>query len=499
MSKSEAENTPATENPKSGAKSSPPRVDRFSIFTGLSARLVVLTIAFVMLAEFLIWAPSVSRFRKNYLEENIAKAHLAMIAVGSLNSDAVSRDLEQELLFYTNTYGIVLNLSDQRMLMVGDTMPPKIDLDVDLSDDRFLGWVRDSFSTMAQRENRVLRVMGPSPKNPEIEVEIIIDEAPMRDAMIYYSWRILGLSIVISMFTAALVFFSLQWLMVRPIRHLTRNLGQFREKPEDPDRVIKPTDRTDELGRAQRELRIMQEEVRLALRQKTRLATLGAAVARVNHDLRNTLATAVLVSDRLSTIDDPEVQRVMPRLYNAMDRAVRLCSQTLDYVSASDLKLRLEPFHLQELLTEVGVALREGLSEQTMAWDNDVAFEVTVIGDRHQLFRAFHNLALNAQMAGAKHLMVSAQVSDDVACIDLMDDGPGLPEKTRDHLFEPFAGSSRKGGTGLGLVIAHDIVVAHEGQIELTKTDATGTTFRIHLSALQGDELLLAEDHDEPG
>ena len=488
---SETADTPEAENPETVSGTFRPRLDRASIFTGLSARLVVLTVVFVMLAEFLIWTPSISRFRKNYLEENIAKAHLAMIAVGALKTDTVSRDLEQELLFYTNTYGIVLNLTDQRVLMVGDTMPPQIDLDVDLSDDRFLGWVRDAFSTMAQRENRVLRVMGPSPKNPEIEVEIIIDEAPMRESMISYSWRILGLSIVISMFTAALVFLSLQWLMVLPIRYLTRNLGRFREKPEAPDRIIKPTARTDELGRAQRELRIMQEEVRMALRQKTRLATLGAAVARVNHDLRNTLATAVLASDRLSTIDDPEVQRVMPRLYAAVDRAVRLCSQTLDYVSSSDLKLRPEPFHLQELMVEIGVALREGLSTQAMEWKNDVAFNVTVIGDRHQLFRAFHNLALNAQMAGAKHLMVSAEVADDVVHIDLADDGPGLPEKTRENLFEPFAGSSRRGGTGLGLVIAHDIVIAHGGRIEMTGTGETGTTFRIELPALLIDEQLL--------
>lgn len=471
-----------------------PGTDRASIFTGLSARLVVLTIVFVMLAEFLIWAPSVSRFRKSYLEENISKAHLAMIAVGSLKSEAVSRDLEQELLFYTNTYGIVLNLTDQRMLMVGDTMPPKVDLDVDLSDDRFFAWVRDAFSALAQRENRVLRVMGPSPQNPDIEVEIIIDETPMRMAMIDFSWRILGLSIVISMFTAALVFFSLQWLMVRPVRHLTRNLGQFREMPEDASRMINPSDRTDELGRAQRELRVMQEEVRQALRQKSRLATLGAAVAKVNHDLRNTLATAVLASDRLATIDDPEVQRVMPRLYTAVDRAVRLCSQTLDYVSASDLNLRLEPFHLRELLTEVGATLREGMTGEGMNWRNSVDFEVTVVGDRNQLFRVFHNIALNAQTAGAANFTATAEINGDKAVIDLVDDGPGLPEKTREHLFEPFAGSSRKGGTGLGLVIAHDIVVAHGGRITLVRTGETGTTFRLELSALHMDEMPVEDD-----
>ncbi len=462
------------------------------LLTGLSARLVALTMAFVMLAEIMIWTPSIARFRKSYLDEHIAKAHLAMIAVGALKSGVVDENLERELLFSTGTHGIVLNLADQRMLMVGDTMPPSIDLDVDLSQGTFMGWIGDAFSTLAQHENRVLRVMGPPPKNPDISVEIVIDETPMREAMIDFSWRILGLSIVISLVTAALVFFSLQWLMVRPVRRITRNLSAFREQPEDETRVISPTGRTDELGQAQRELRIMQEEVRRALRQKGRLAALGAAVARVNHDLRNTLATAVLASDRLAVIDDPEVQRVMPRLYAATNRAVRLCTQTLDFVSASDLKLRPEPFHLRELMTEVDVSLREDMlitedasGRCAMQWQNDVPFEVTVVGDRNQLFRVFHNIALNARQAGAPVFEVRAYAQGDTAYIELMDNGPGLPEKTREHLFEPFTGTTRKDGTGLGLVIAHDIVVAHGGRIELASTGPEGTAFKLELPAME--------------
>jgi signal transduction histidine kinase len=466
---------------------------------GLSVRLMVLTIAFLMLAEFLIWTPSVSRFRKNYLEQHIAEAHLAMIAVEALKSGTVDMDLEKQLLFYTETYGIVLNLTDQRMLMVGDSMPPKVDVDVNMLTGTFLTWVLDAFETLRQPENRVLRVIGKSPKNPTVGVEIIMDEIPMRDAMIRFSWRILGLSVVISLFTAALVYLSLQWLMVRPIRRITRNLGHFRDRPEDAARVITQTARTDELGTAQRELRGMQEEVRHALGQKSRLATLGAAVARVNHDLRNTLATAVLASDRLATIEDPEVQHVMPRLFNSIHRAVRLCSQTLDYVSASDLNLRLEPFHLSELLSEVGGALREELSVMEtdgedpapqMNWQNQVPFEITVIGDRYQLFRVFHNLALNARMAGADNFTITAamQAGDKLTRIALTDDGPGLPDRTREQLFQPFAGSSRRGGTGLGLVIAHDIVLAHGGNIDLTSSGTDGTIFQIELPATLDEE-----------
>jgi signal transduction histidine kinase len=472
--------------------------------TGLSSKLVLLTVIFVMLAEFMIWAPSVARYRKDFLEEYIAKAHLAMVAVGALKPGAVEDNLEMQLLFYTNTHGIALNYKDHRMLIVGDTMPPKVDLEINLSHGSFMGWVGDAFETLAQNKNRVLRVIGYLPNNDDVRIEIVIDESRMRQEMIDFSGRILGLSIVISLFTAALVFFSLQWLMVRPIRRITRNLELFREQPEDENRVIMPTRRSDELGVAQRELRVMQEEVRYALQQKTRLATLGAAVARVNHDLRNTLATAVLASDRLSKIDEPEVQRVMPRLYTAIDRAVRLCSQTLDYVSFSDLKLHPDLFHLTELITEVEVALRDpgmfstsdnnnplaspNTSNAAMVCHNDISFEISIMADRHQLYRVFHNLGLNAQLAGAKNLTFKASINDHLIEIDLIDDGPGLPEQARDNLFESFVGSSRTGGTGLGLVIARDIINIHGGHLRLLKTDKGGTTFHISLPALNKAE-----------
>ena len=470
----------------------PPQPTLPGLFSGLSARLVLLTVVFVLLAELLIWTPSVARYRKSYLEETITRAHLAMVAVGALKPGIVDDNLEMELLLYTRTHGIALNYEDHRMLIVGDTMPPKIDLEIDLSQNTFMGWIGDALETLTQRENRVLRVIGFSPNNAKVRVEIVIDEAPMRQNMIDFSWRIMGLSIVISLFTATLVFLSLQWLMVRPIRRITRNLGLFRQQPEDQSRVIKPTDRRDELGVAQRELRIMQIEVHHALQQKTRLATLGEAVARVNHDLRNTLAIAVLASERLSQIDEPEVQRVIPRLLSAIDRAVRLCSQTLDFVSFSDLKLHPELFHLGELIAEVTAALRDtGLfdaqnNSDPMTWNNEIPFETSLIADRNQLYRVFHNLSLNAQLAGAKNITLKTSQLDGNLLIDLIDDGPGLPEQIREHLFESFTSSSRKGGTGLGLVIARDIIRIHKGKLELLKTSEVSTTFRITLPAPPG-------------
>ena len=111
--------------------------------------------------------------------------------------------------------------------------------------------IMESFDTLMQRHNRVLRVLGYSQQEGGAMLEVIIDENPLRHAMYDYSVRILGLSIAIALVTAGLVFVSLQWLMVRPIRNLTENMVMFRTDPENPDRMITPSARDDEIGMAE--------------------------------------------------------------------------------------------------------------------------------------------------------------------------------------------------------------------------------------------------------
>ena len=463
---------------------------RPSAVRGLSARLLVLTVLFLLLAEFLIWTPSISRFRKVYLEQRISDAHLASLALEATPDNMVSKELELELLAHAGAYGIVLRKPGRKILMLSTKMPPSVDLTIDLGRGSFLIWIGDAFRALTQNENRILRLIGMAPTDPSVGIEVILDEAPMRLAMYAYSGRILQLSIVISLITAGLLYVSLQWLLVGPMRRLTRSMTEFHDNPEDETRTIRPSGRDDEIGVAERELAAMQKDVRAALRQKTRLATLGAAVAKINHDLRNSLATAMLVSDRLADIDDPEVKKVTPRLFAAMDRAVDLCSQTLNYVSDGVPPMEPTLFHVHELVAEVGSALssREAPDDEGSAveWRNEVAFELDVEADRGQLFRVLNNLGRNARQAGAGSVRVSARLEGGRILIEVADDGPGLSDKARDGLFEPFAGSARDGGTGLGLVIARDIMRAHGGDIELVQTDPGGTTFRMLLPARPG-------------
>lgn len=456
--------------------------------TSLSARLLMLTIVFVMLAEFLIWAPSISRFRKSYLEEHLLRAHLATLALEALPDKMPDRHLEDVLLQQTNAYGIVLKGPRRRTLILAHGMPPEVDVTVDLREKGFLRWIGEAFMAMNQDKNRVIRVIGMSPKRPEVTVELIMDEEPMRHAMYAYSTRILSLSIVISLFTAGLVYLTLRWLMVRPIQRITNSIAEFRRAPEDASRQLKVSERTDELGLTERELAIMQDELRQALSQRRRLAALGAAVTKINHDLRNSLATAVLAFDKLATVNDPEVKRVLPRLYDSVDRAVQLCSQTLDYAVDTSPTLKPTRFHLQELIAEAAAGLRhaEPQPDGTIRVDNRVPFEIDLEADRQQLYRVFSNLVRNSRDAGAARVEVSARYENGAVVVDIADDGPGLSEKARANLFQPFTGSTRKGGTGLGLVIAQDVVKAHGGDIECVEDARTGALFRIRLPAHGG-------------
>jgi signal transduction histidine kinase len=368
------------------------------------------------------------------------------------------------------------------MLMVEKPGPGVVSFD--LRKGTFFSLIGDAFMTLIMDGKRVIRVMGASPKDPEILVEVVLREGPMRAAMVQYSVRIMALSLVISLFTAALVFLSIHRLLVRPMRRITASMVTFRENPEDASRDLTPSRRGDEVGLAERELQSMQEGLRAALLQKTRLAALGVAVTKINHDLRNILSTAFLMSDRLTSSEDPDVRRLAPRLIGAIDRAVGLCAQTLNFTREGPLHLQLSHFVLRDLVTEVIEALAEsaeGVSgtdvRQKIALD--IPSDLQIEGDREQLYRVLHNLLHNSLLAGASLIEARLENHGDRILVDISDDGPGLPPRARDHLFTPFAGSARKGGTGLGLAIARDIMGAHGGDIELIGSSAQGTRFRL--------------------
>lgn len=460
--------------------------------TSLSARLLVLTIIFVMLAEVFIYVPSIARFRLAYLEERIAASHIATLALEAAPDHMISEELQTRLLAQAEVLAVVLKRAESRRLVLGSAMPPEVDGVYDLSigptpDSRPFTLIADAFDTLDAEPGRTIRVIGPTEYEEGTLVDVVMDETAMRAEMYAFSGRILLLSIVISVVAAGLVFLSLHWLMVRPMRRITQSMVRFRDTPEDARVAMSPSLRSDEIGTAERELADMQADLRAALREKTRLAALGAAVSKINHDLRNILATAQLMSDRLVASDDPEVRRISSVVVRAVDRAISLCSRTLRYGRAEEAAPERVPFELRDMVLEVGVSL--GLTnESRVAWRNAVDNGLIVSADREQLFRVLLNLGRNAVEAidadGGRDggvITVTAGHRDSMAVIEVADDGPGLPEAARANLYQAFAGSARSDGGGLGLSIARDLMRAHGGDIELVKSDAQGTTFRLDL------------------
>jgi signal transduction histidine kinase len=468
---------------------------------GLSARLLVLTIFFVMLAEVLIFVPSMARYRLTYLEEKLASAHLAVLTLEATPDQMVSEELQGELLGYVGAHSIALRRPGEGKLMLMRESPGQVDASFDLRSAGAVTLVADAFASLTGPGDRVIRVVGRSPHQPAASVEVVIDEAPLCQAMFAFGERILALSLVISLMTAALVYVALHLLLVRPMRRVTASMTRFREDPEDLTAQIRPSNRTDEIGVAERELASMQARLAASLHQKTRLAALGIAVTKVNHDLKNILSSARLVSDRLADSDDPDVRRIAPTLVRTIDRAVHLCQQTLNFTQEGPPQLELSRFDLSELVADVAteIAPAESVGERTGTGGqgkvdqgtggqapagpvvNRLPTGLEVEADRDQLYRVFANLLRNAVEAGATAVTVTADSADGRVALTLSDDGPGLPPRARDNIFQPFAGTVKQGGTGLGLAIARDLVRAHGGDITLLGTDAQGTAFRIDL------------------
>lgn len=450
---------------------------------GLSGKLLVLTILFVMLAEVLIFVPSISNFRVNWLNDRLAAAHTAALVLEASPGAAVPESLAREILKSVGAHAVVMKMGTKRQLLAAEDLPARTAHDIDM---RTVVWYRaiaDAFRALSYRDGDIMRVIGPAPMDGDF-VEVVIDAMPLQRAMVRFSVNILLLSLVISGITAMLVYFSLHRLMVRPMRRITQNMMLFRDQPEVGDHIISPSGRTDEIGTAESELSAMQRELASMLQQKNRLASLGLAVSKINHDLRNLLASAQLISDQLADVPEPRVQRFTPKLVRTLERAIAFCQATLSYGASPDASPERSRVELEPLIEEVRETLGLGI-EVPIRWSVTLERALTVDADREQLFRVLLNIARNAVQALETHgtkdhtrdqIRIVGRREGASVTIQISDTGPGVPERAKAHLFEAFQGSARPGGTGLGLAIAAELVRAHGGEIRLV--DGTiGATF----------------------
>ena len=325
---------------------------------GLPAKLLMLTAAFVLLAETFIFLPSIANYRISWLQERLTAAQLAALASEAFPGGQVPSALRAELLRTAQVKAVASRRQGERRLVLPVEPGVQIDAHYDLRQDpqaaglglgTKLHQIKDAILVFFAPEGRVIRVIGRNSDDPNDLIEIVIPEQPLKTAMAQYSFNIFSLSVIISALTAALVYFALNRLLVKPLKRITQNMLRFSENPEDASRIMVPSGRLDEVGVAERELAQMQEELSGLLAQKTRLAQLGLAVSKINHDLRNMLANTQLISDRLVDLPDPTVQRFVPKLIASLDRAISFCNSSLQFGRAAEPAPRRELMRLKQI------------------------------------------------------------------------------------------------------------------------------------------------------
>jgi signal transduction histidine kinase len=447
---------------------------------GLSGKLLLLTIPLVMIAEVLIYVPSIANFWMNRLNGRLAAANTAALVLDAAPSGMVPESLAREILDSIGARAVAIKLGQQRRLLASFGLPSEINHVIDMRSLTAWSSIITSFEMMMETGNQTIRIIGPPPGGGQF-IEVVIDEAPLRQAMYLFSRNLLLISLAIAVLTAALVYLALHFLFVRPMRRLTESLVSFHENPESSARIIVPSNRRDEIGVAERELSDMQRDLVSMLHQKSRLAALGLAVSKINHDLRNLLASSQLLSDQLASVPDPRVQRFAPKLMRSLERAIAFCQSTLSYGRAQEAAPDRRMILIEPVVSEVRESV--GLAADTsITWISAIERGLTIDADPDQLFRVLLNLVRNAEQAlegqPATQIRITGRREGAVAIIEVSDTGPGIPPATRENLFKAFQTSGRPGGSGLGLVIAAELVRAHGGQIHLVE-GTIGATFRI--------------------
>jgi len=468
-----------------GARQATPSDIRVPWPKRLSTKLLMLTIGSVLIAEVLIFIPSIANFRLEWLEEKLNTAAAATLVLLGTDPSTVPQNVQDDVLMALGAKAVAVRSGGDSRLLVVSEMPPEVNEHIQPSAVGPLDAIAGALDTMVYGGDRILRVFGKVGESDK-EFELIVPDKSLRMAMLVYARNVALLSLVIAFITAGLVFGAINHIMLRPIVALRKSMIAFAEAPDDPARIIRPPDRSDELGVATRELAGVQERLQRTLAEQAHLANLGLAISKINHDLRNILASAQIMSDRLQSMRDPAVQAFAPKLVRTLDRAIGYTESVLAYGRAQEPPPSRRRLRLRQLVEEI-----EGLlgidPAAAIEFDNQIDHAFEVDADAEQMFRILINLCRNAVQAMSgdidpalvRRLTISAERQGSVSRILVVDTGPGMPPKAQENLFAAFRGSARSGGTGLGLAIAHELVRAHGGTLELVETRGGRTVFAI--------------------
>ena len=471
------------------APASAPEGGKARFLSGLRGRLLISTAAFVLIAVSLAYPVLAGSYRNNWLEERGQAAQIAALAVEAAPDGRVGDELSRQLLERAQVVSVAVQEQDFR----GEILPPAIDISgdlvvIDLRTENFVDGIAGAFSHMFAPRGRFLRILlSPSLTRDEV-MEVIVQEQGLKDGLIAFSRTLLLLSLLIAAMVGALVYFAIYRLVIQPMRRLTLGIVRFANAPEGAE--FEPMPRgADEMRRANVALQAMQKTVSAAFRQRKRLAELGEAVAKINHDLRNSLSAAQIVSEGLAESEDPRVRRAAPRLERAIQRAVNLAEATLSHARQDPSAPNLCTVNLIPAIDEAAVEGLAGAGE--IEWKLDATGPVNAVADVDHVHRIVANLVRNAARAIRDQKdrscpgKISARVflDGDSAVVEVADNGPGVPAMVVGRLFQPFAGSASRGGAGLGLAIARELARGMKGELVMSSNGSEGAAFTLRVPA----------------
>ena len=454
---------------------------------GLSTRLLLLTLLIVTVVGLFAVPPTLAAFEEQWLLDRIRAAELASTIAEADPDRRVTDRIAAQLLDGAGVISVAMQADGVRRLVLAGPRAMRTPYLVDLRRQNPGSWLAAPYFTLTSGKGGMVRVIA-EPRLRKAEfVEIVTPDAPLKTELARYFFRLLAMTIAASAIAGMVIYFALNVFLVRPIQRITRAMERFRAAPEDKEARLTRSGRDDEIGRAEVELDLMQDDLLAALASRARLAALGEAVAKINHDLRNMLTSAQIASDRLAALGDPKVAQALPRLERALDRAITLATEVMTYGKSKEAEPKPRPMSIR---TALDMAAEDaGLQPLGVTLRTVIVPQERVNADPEQLHRILVNLLRNAReaiegagdRAGRGQVFAELRKARGTSVLRLTDDGPGVPERALLNLFQPFVGSARRGGTGLGLAIARELAQGHGGDLDLVETGAGGSVFELTL------------------